>query len=165
MLLGQTNQKPLSYLQFVLFHCLHIRCTFLRQLSLLFWLRAILLLILPITGIFGIIGDQVYLKGIQQGNLLKLEVARYLFPFEREILIGPAQLYFRNKLATKETLNIYKDVLTYDPYSVQFLGVYIQLEYHYGNKNEALTAYKKLKLIAPNSNVLKRINETMKGLQ
>jgi hypothetical protein len=97
--------------------------------------------------------------------LLKLEIASYLFPFEREILIGPAQFYFREKLATKDALTVYKDVLIYDPYSVQFLGVYTQLEYYYGNKNEALTAYRRLKLIAPNSNVLKHINETMKGLQ
>ena len=44
-------------------------------------------------GIFGLIGDQIYLKGLKEGNLLKLEVARYFFPFEREILIGPAQFY------------------------------------------------------------------------
>jgi hypothetical protein len=116
-------------------------------------------------GLFGILGDWVYLKGIQQGNFVKLEVARYLFPFEREILIGPAQLQFRQQTIDTNSLALYKEILTYDPYSVQFLGVYVQLEYLYGNKNEAKLAYKKLKLIAPNSNVLKRINETMKGLQ
>jgi hypothetical protein len=116
-------------------------------------------------GIFGLIGDQIYLKGIQQNNLLKLEVARYFFPFEREILIGPSQFQFRNKIIDNNSLATYKDVLIYDPYSVQFLGIYIQLEYIYGNKNEASLAKQKLKLIAPNSNVLKRINETMKGLK
>lgn len=91
-------------------------------------------------------------------------MARYLFPFEREILIGPAQFYFRGKIINDNSLAVYKDALSYDPYSVQFLGIYIQLEYNYGNKNEAMLAYKKLKAIAPNSNVLKRINETTKGL-
>jgi len=101
---------------------------------------------------------------LKERSLLKLEVARFFFPFEREILIGPAQFYFREKLIDNNSLNIYKSAIHYDPYSVQFLGIYIQLEYHYGNKNEAKAYYKRLKLIAPNSNVLKRINETMKGL-
>lgn len=94
--------------------------------------------------------------------MAKLQTAKFIFPFEREILIGPAQLHFSQKIADRD---IYKEALKYDPYSVQFLGIHIQLEYRYGNKNEALSAYRKLKLIAPNSNVLKRINETTKGLQ
>ena len=97
--------------------------------------------------------------------MLKLEVAHYFFPFEREILIGPAQFYFREKLIDDRSLFLYKEALSYDPYSAQFLGVYIQLEYLTGNKNEALIAMQKLKRIAPNSNVLKRINELMKGLK
>lgn len=162
---NQINLKNQSYLQFVLFHCSHIRYTYLHQRLLHFWLRAILLLILPLTGLFGIIGDQIYLQGLKERSLLKLEVARFFFPFEREILIGPAQSYFRDKIGTKDALDVYKSAIRYDPYSVQFLGVYVQLEYHYGNKNEAKAYYQRLKLIAPNSNVLKRINETMKGLQ
>ena len=113
----------------------------------------------------GLAADQFYLKGLKESDLIKLEVARHIFPFEREILIGPAQFYFREKIADANSIAVYKNALSYDPYSVQFLGVYTQLEYLYGNKNEALVAYRKLKLIAPNSNVLKRINETMKGLQ
>ena len=147
------------------FRYLHILSIFLCQPLLLFWLRVLLLVIMVPMGLFGILGDWVYLKGIQQGNLVKLEVARYLFPFEREILIGPGQLQFRQQTIDTNSLALYKEILTYDPYSVQFLGVYVQLEYLYGNKNEAKMAYQKLKLIAPNSNVLKRINETMKGLQ
>lgn len=104
------------------------------------------------------------MAGLKERNLLKLEVARYFFPFEREILIGPAQFYFREKIVDERALFLFKEALVYDPYSVQFLGVYIQLEFLYGNKNEALISKQKLKLIAPNSNVLKRINETMKGL-
>lgn len=104
------------------------------------------------------------MQGLKESNVLKLEVARYFFPYEREILIGPAQIYFRDKVADKAVLSYYKEVLKYDPYSVQFLGVAIQLEYIYGNKNEALINKQKLQRIAPNSNVLKRINELMKGL-
>ncbi len=113
-------------------------------------------------GLLGIWGDQLYLQGLKQNNFLKFQVASYIFPFEREILIGPAQFYFRNKLAD---LKIYKEAIDYDPYSVQFLGVYTQLEYLAGNKNEAIIAKRKLERIAPNANVLKQIKELMKGLK
>ena len=164
MYLKLENKSWLFYLQLALYHYLHTLCTFLLQPLLLFWLRVLLLVVMIPMGIFGLIGDQIYLKGLTQQNVIKLEVARYFFPFEREILIGPAQFYFRGKIVDITTLAQYKEVLKYDPYSAQFLGVYIQLEYLYGNKNEALKSKQKLKLIAPNSNVLKRINETMKGL-
>ena len=165
MYLKLESRKSLLSLPSEPFRYLHILSIFLCQPLLLFWLRVLLLVIMLPMGLFGILADQVYLKAIQQGNFVKLEVASYLFPFEREILIGPAQLQFRQKTIDTNSVALYKEILTYDPYSVQFLGVYVQLEYLYGNKNEAKLAYKKLKLIAPNSNVLKRINETMKGLQ
>jgi hypothetical protein len=85
-------------------------------------------------------------------------VATYFFPFEREILIGPAQFYFREKIANANSVSVYKDALKYDPYSIQFLGVAIQLDYIYGNKNEALIGKQKLQKIGPNSKVLKQIN-------
>ena len=94
-----------------------------------------------------------------------LNIAKSIFPFERDIIIGPAQLYYKYKIANQEALNEYRNILKYDPYSVQFLGVYIQLELLIGNKNEALIAKQKLEKIAPNSNALKRINDMMKGLK
>lgn len=87
-----------------------------------------------------------------------------MFPFEREILLGPAQFYFREKIVNYNSHLAYKEALKFDPYSIQFLGVVAQLDYLYGNKNEALINKQKLKMIAPNSNVMKRINETLKGL-
>jgi hypothetical protein len=116
-------------------------------------------------GVFGILGDQLYLKGLKEGNAIKLEVARHFFPFEREILIGPAQFYYAHKIRDNNTFGYYKEVLKYDPYSVQFLGAYLQLEYLIGNKNEVLIKKQKLEKIAPNSNALKRINELTKGLK
>lgn len=113
----------------------------------------------------GLTSDQFYLKGIKDQNLVYLNIAKTIFPFDRDIIIGPAQLYYKYKVANKEALAEYKDILRYDPYSVQFLGVYIQLELLIGNKNEALIAKQKLQKIAPNSNILKRINDMMKGLK
>jgi hypothetical protein len=113
----------------------------------------------------GLAADQFYLKGLKESDLIKLEVARHIFPFEREILIGPAQFYYRAKIIDSKTLSYYKEVLKYDPYSVQFLGVYTQMEFLTGNKNEALIGKQKLTRIAPNSNAAKRVNDLMKGLK
>ena len=165
MSLKRESESWQFYLRSVLYHYLLILCTFRRQPLLLFWLRVMLLVIMIPMGIFGLIGDQIYLIGLKEQNFIKLDVARYFFPFEREILIGPAQLYFQNKILDNWSLYYYKEALKYDPYSAQFLGVYIQLLYLTGNKNEASISKQKLKQIAPNSNVLKQINETMKGLK
>lgn len=115
-------------------------------------------------GIIGLLADYIYLQGIKERNIFKFQVAQLLFPFDRELLIGPAQYYFKEQKIDNNTIHFLKIALEHDPYSVQFLGAYIQLEYLYGNKNEAKLNKKKLEKIAPNSNVLKRINEIMKGL-
>jgi hypothetical protein len=115
-------------------------------------------------GILGLLSDQIYLNGVKENDFFKLQMAQYIFPFDREILIGPAQYYFKNKKLDDNTFKYLKIAIKHDHYSVQFLGAYIQLEYLYGNKNEAKLNKKKLEKIAPNSNALKRINEIMKGL-
>lgn len=68
-----------------------------------------------------------------------------------------------NKLTDTKSLYYYEEAVKYDPYSVQFLGAYIQFEYLTRNTNEALMVKQKLEKIAPNSNALKQINELTKG--
>lgn len=98
-------------------------------------------------------------------NLDKIIQARDVFPFERDILVGPAQFYSREKLVDTKTLYYFRDALTYDPYSVQFLSVYGQLQILNKNGNEVLIVKNRLEKIAPNSNGLKRINDLTKGLK
>lgn len=116
-------------------------------------------------GILGIIGDFIYLQGIKERSFLKFQIAQFIFPFDRELLIGPAQYYFKEQKLDNDTIIYLKKALKHDPYSVQFLGVAAQLEFYYGNKNEAVLMKKQLEKIAPNSNALKRINEIMKGFK
>ena len=157
--------KLLSYLQRLLSQCLIMLCTFQQQPLLHFWLRVICLIIFIPFSILGIAADQIYLKGLTQRNLIKLEAARLIFPYEREINIGPAQLNFINRKIDQNALQTYKDALYYDSYSIQFLGVVTQIEFLIGNKNEALIYKQKLEKIGPNSNILKTINEFTKGLK
>lgn len=111
------------------------------------------------------IGDQLYLKGLKKNNLDLITKASQIFPFDRDLLVGPAQYYFKNRLIDNNAIHIYKDALKYDPYSVQFLGVYGQLEFLYGNKNKALIVKNTLDKIAPNSNAYKRIIYLTQGLK
>lgn len=81
------------------------------------------------------------------------------------MLVGPAQYYSRNRVIDDKSLYYLRDALKYDPYSVQFLGIYGQLEFFYRNKNNALMVKHTLEKIAPNSNAYKRINDLTKGLK
>lgn len=165
MLLIQRKKKQSFYSQFLLYLSL-LTPSISQQLLLLPWLlRVTLILTLIPMGILGLVSDQFYLKALKENDLFRLEVAKEIFPFERDILIGPAQFYFRNQIVDNKTLDHMRQALYYDPYSVQFLGAYIQLEYLNHNKNEALIAKRRLEKIAPNSNVLKKINDLTKGLK
>ena len=118
-------------------------------------------------GIFGIVSDQLYLKALKSGELAYLKSAKYLFPFDREILVSEALLLIRNKIDDKPLVyKTLKDALYYDPYSAEMLGMYVQYAAIFGNRNEATIAYNTMKKIVPNSNSfkqLKQIRDTTKG--
>lgn len=112
-------------------------------------------------GILGIVGDQFYLKGIHNKDLLALTIAKNIFPFEREILIGPAHLYLNSQIVTLEAKNEVEFALKYDPYSVQLLGVYIQ--YAIAFKDIKYREFlSRLKLISPNSQMTKIVSDKLK---
>ncbi len=105
-------------------------------------------------GIWGYQADQNYLLGLRTGNVIYFSEALKQFPYERAIVTGLAELRITQQIYDKDTYLITKSALGYDPYSARLLGMHMQFEYVFGNKNEAFVAYNKLKMIAPNSNVL-----------
>ena len=165
MSLTLSEKKPLSLGLLWLFQYLHFHFIFQQQ-RLLHLLSLVLLWVILIPmGVLGLIGDNLFLNGLLTRNLDKIIQARDVFPFERDILVGPAQFYSREKLVDTKTLYYFRDALTYDPYSVQFLSVYGQLQILNKNGNEVLIVKNRLEKIAPNSNGLKRINDLTKGLK
>lgn len=95
-----------------------------------------------------------------------IKSARYLFPFEKEILVSEALILIRNKINGKAVYLNLKEALEYDPYSAEMLGMYTQYAAIFGNKNEATIAYNTMKKIVPNSNSFKQlqqIRDTTKG--
>lgn len=112
-------------------------------------------------GVIGILGDQFYLKGIKEKNLLALFIAKSVFPFEKEILVGPAHLYIQFQVITEEAKDEIKLALQYDPNSVHLLSMYTQYAKHF-NK-EYLTSFNLLKTISPNSVTTKQVIENFKN--
>lgn len=104
--------------------------------------------------------DQFYLKALK-GNLEYFRIAKYLFPFEKEILIGEAEAYIKYQIVSPEGMLVLKDALKYDPYSPQKLSLYMQYSNLFGNKNEVIMTKQKLNKIVPNSNMMKIL--TAKG--
>jgi hypothetical protein len=110
-------------------------------------------------GITGIIADQAYLKGYKTGQMIYAAFAKFLFPFEREILVAQALWKIRNKIFDDETYILLKDALKYDPYSAEMLLIYVQYEHNLHNKNEEQIAFNKLKRISPHHPMMKELLE------
>lgn len=115
--------------------------------------------------ITGIVADQIYLKGVHNLNLTEIRAAKIVFPFEKEILVAEALFTIRNKNFTNDAYLVLKDALNYDPYSAEILGIYIQYEYHLGNKQIALMNLNKLEKITPNNPIIIQLKDILaKGL-
>lgn len=114
-------------------------------------------------GILGMVSDQLYLHGLKTGELGYIKSAKYLFPFEKDILVSEALLLIRNKINNKNVYFELKEALKYDPYSAEMLGMYTQYAAIYGNKNDAVIAFNTMKKIAQNSNSFKQLQIVMKG--
>lgn len=113
-------------------------------------------------GILGTTSDWFYLKGIKERNIFYLSLAKTIFPFEKEILVGPSNLFISTQTVNLEAKNEIKDALKYDPYSVSTLSMYLQYANLFGDKAEVKIAYDKLKLISPNSKMTKIVFEKLK---
>ncbi len=61
------------------------------------------------------VADQFYLRGFRHGNLGDLVFAAHLFPYERQIVAGPAYHYMRRGIADYPALSALREVLTQDP--------------------------------------------------
>ena len=87
-------------------------------------------------------------------------IAKNIFPFEKEILVGPATLFASSQIITVEAKDEIKDALRYDPYSVQLNGIYIQYALIFKDKYDR--EFELLKKISPNSNMTKIIYDKLK---
>lgn len=106
--------------------------------------------------------------GLQQKELSYFKLARYFFPFDKEIAVSDAIVSIRSRINTKDTYQALKKALKYDPYSIEMLSMYIQFANIYGSKSETRDSYLILKQIGPNTNNFKELTKlnlpNLKGL-
>lgn len=149
----------LSSTQSVLPVYLHILSMFQHLRLSVYWLRVMLAVIMVPFALLGVAGDQLYLKGLKERNILPFELAAFVFPFDKDILIGPSEFRITNKILDENTYRTLKEQIKYDPNSPRLLGMYMQYAAYFGNINDAQMSFKKLEIIAPNSNVLKAVKK------
>ena len=102
---------------------------------------------------------------MQYGELSYFKLAKYFFPFDKEIVVAEATALVRNKVFNEYTHKALEDAMRYDPYSIELLGIYVQFENSYGNKNKARILFNRMKKIGSNTNSFKELQrlDTMKG--
>lgn len=102
---------------------------------------------------------------MHQQELSYFRLSKQLFPFDKDIIVSEALSLVRSGIHTEHTFKALKEALKYDPYSIEMLGMYIQFENAYGNKEEAKKAFNRLKQIGINTNIFKQLKQldTMKG--
>jgi tetratricopeptide (TPR) repeat protein len=108
--------------------------------------------------LLAITADQFYSTGSQHNDISKLELAAYLFPIERNIALGPSYYFLKINKPTEQALKYINRGLSYDQNSAELLQASMLCSFKLGKKNEAIRAYIRLSVIAPNSNIIKQIN-------
>jgi hypothetical protein len=107
--------------------------------------------------VLGLISDQLYLEGVLKQDLSKFNLALKLFPLDKDILVGPAQLYAAHKTISVEAFKSVNEALKYDPYSPQFLNLQLQYAIIYKDEILANLAFRKLQKIAPSLPIIKEL--------
>jgi len=107
--------------------------------------------------LLGITADQFYLHALKTNDLYYYQLAKILFPFEKELLVGEAHAYINFKIVNEKSLKSIETALIYDPYSAEMLSVYMQYSYILGDKNKAVSSFYKLKRISPNAPIIQEL--------
>jgi len=102
-----------------------------------------------------IISDQIYLAGWKQLDIHRIEIAAKLFPLNRSIALGPAQFYVIKDEPSEKALKYITVGLNYDPNAIDLLQSNFKYKYMMGKNEEALNTYRKLKALAPDSQIVK----------
>ena len=102
-----------------------------------------------------IISDYFYLTGWQQSNIHRIEIAAKLFPLNRTIALGPAQFYIAKDEPSEKALKYIAVGLNYDPNAIDLLQADFKYKYMMDKNDEVLNTYRKLKALAPDSQIVK----------
>jgi len=87
-----------------------------------------------------------------------LDLSAHLFPMNRYIALGPTYYFIVNRKATEQALSFVNRGLEYDPNAGDLIQAEMEFSFLLGKNDEAIRAYNRLSLIAPNSKMIKMIN-------
>jgi cytochrome c-type biogenesis protein CcmH/NrfG len=78
-----------------------------------------------------------------------LKIASKMYPYNRDIMLGPAYFILNDGTVSEENFNILKEELANDPNTVDLSVVYMKMAAVLGHANEAIKTYNKLIKLAP----------------
>ena len=145
-------------MQYLLCLCLRIHSIYLQQLLFGLLLRVILLIIMVPIGCLGFIGDWNYLVGLKTSKVDYIIAARYWFPFDKNVTSGEADLYLKYNVYDINTYRALNISLYYDPYSIRYRMIRMQLAFALKDNNVVTNDYNILKAMAPNLPIIKEMN-------
>jgi hypothetical protein len=108
--------------------------------------------------LLAITADQFYSIGSQHNDVSKFEIAAKLFPIQRDIALGPSYYYLILNKPTEQSLAYINRGILYDPNAVDLIKAEIQHSFALGKKDEAVRAFIRLSIIAPNLVINKKAN-------
>lgn len=111
---------------------------------------------LPMAAL-GIVGDQYYLNALKYKNLKYFQIAKEVFPFNKNLLIGDAEYYVIFGVVNKESYEAIKRMVYYDPYRPRHLSLQMQYAFILGDSDVGVDSFNKLKKLAPNMYIVKEI--------
>lgn len=106
-----------------------------------------------------IVSDQFYLTGIKTHDVEKFKIASQLFPIDRNLVLAPAYYYFLHHEINDKTIIYINKGIEYDPNAADLLQVQMQYSFLLGKTDDALRAFNRLALIAPNSKIVKILSK------
>lgn len=123
------------------------RYTCLSRLSWGRWWRAGWLVLAWSIAILGLWGDQLHVWGWRGADLSLLTLASKVFPFQRDIAVGPATYFVLNRGRPMEALPHIRRGVAYDPWSAELALAQLTYASLLGRSDEATQAGRRLEFI------------------
>ena len=76
----------------------------------------------------GLAGDQLYLYGFRHDDFRALDLAAHIFPYERQVMAGPAHFAMRRGIPDQSAWTVLTDALSRDPWAIDIRVARRQIE-------------------------------------
>ena len=105
----------------------------------------------------GIVGDWNYLQGLKTNDPYYFKLANKLFPFDKNILTGEAEINLKNGVINLDTYRTLNFAFYYDPYSIRLFSIRMQYAFILGDNVTGTSDFNRLKIIAPSLPIIQQM--------